>query len=128
MKLTAKELAERIGAKLDGDGTLELTGVAAPENAGPKQLIYVEAVKHLERAANSTATCVVAGEGMPLPGKTILRSAKPKVAFAMAAALLVEATPIANGVHATAIVAALARIGNNVSIGPYAVVGEDAHI
>jgi UDP-3-O-[3-hydroxymyristoyl] glucosamine N-acyltransferase len=30
--------------------------------------------------------------------------------------------------HATAIVAPLARIGKNVSIGPYAVIGEDAHI
>jgi UDP-3-O-[3-hydroxymyristoyl] glucosamine N-acyltransferase len=128
MKLTAKELAERIGAKLDGDGTPELTGVAAPENAGPKQLIYVEAVKHQERAANSTATCVVAGEDVSLPGKTILRSAKPKVAFAKAAALLVEATLIAKGVHATAIVAPSARIGNNVCVGPYAVVGENAHI
>jgi UDP-3-O-[3-hydroxymyristoyl] glucosamine N-acyltransferase len=128
MKRTAQELAEKIGARVEGDGALELVGVAAPERAGSKQLIYVEAAKHAERAAESAARCVVAGEGVALPGKTILRSAQPKVAFAKAAALLLESAPIANGVHPTAIVAPLARIGEDVSIGPYAVIGEDAHI
>jgi UDP-3-O-[3-hydroxymyristoyl] glucosamine N-acyltransferase len=128
MKLTAKELAERIGTRIEGDGALELVGVAAPERAGARQLIYAEAVKHAERALASTATCVVANEGIALPGKTVLRSTHPKVAFAKAAALLVERAPIASGVHATAIVAPLARIGVNVGIGPYAVIGEDAHI
>jgi UDP-3-O-[3-hydroxymyristoyl] glucosamine N-acyltransferase len=128
MKLTAKELAEKIGARVEGDGALELTSVAAPERAGAKQLIYVEAAKHVARAVASAAACVIAGEEIALPGKTVLRSAQPKVAFAKAAGLLVERAPIASGVHPTAIVAALARIGTNVGIGPYAVIGEDAHI
>jgi UDP-3-O-[3-hydroxymyristoyl] glucosamine N-acyltransferase len=128
MNLTAKELAEKIGAKLEGDGTLELAGLAAPERAGSKHLIYVEAAKHSERAVASAAMCVVASEGIPLPGKTILRSAQPKVAFAKAAALLLEPAPVARGVHPTAIVAPLARIGENVGIGPYAVIGEDVHV
>ena len=128
MKMTAKALAEKIGARVEGDATQELTTVAAPERAGPKHLIYVEAAKHAGRAAASAAACVVAGEGIALPGKTLLRSAQPKVAFAKAAAFLLERTPIASGAHPTAIVAPLARIGTDVGIGPYAVIGEDAHI
>lgn len=128
MNLTAKEVAEKIGANLEGDGTLELIGVAAPERAGAKHLIYVEAAKHAERAAQSAAVCVIAGEGTPLSGKTVLRSAQPKVAFAKAARMLLEARPIASGIHPTAIVAPTGRIGECVGIGPYAVIGEDAHI
>jgi len=128
MKMTAQEVANKIGARLDGDGSLELTAVAAPERAGAKQLIYVEAAKHAERAVASAAACVLAPDGMMLPGKTVLRSAQAKVAFARAAALLLERAPIASGVHGTAIVAPLARIGANVGIGPYAVIGEDAHV
>jgi UDP-3-O-[3-hydroxymyristoyl] glucosamine N-acyltransferase len=128
MKYTARELAEKIGARVEGDASLELTGVAAPERAGAKQLIYVDAAKHAERAASSAAGCVIAGQGIALPSKTVLRSAQPKVAFAKAAALLLDRAPIANGVHPTAIVAPLAHIGANVSIGPYAVIGEDTHI
>jgi UDP-3-O-[3-hydroxymyristoyl] glucosamine N-acyltransferase len=126
--MTAKELAEKVGARLEGDGALELTSVAAPERAGIKHLIYMEAAKHSDRAMASAALCVVAGAGVALPGKTIFRSEQPKVTFAKAAALLVERAPVASGVHPTAIVAPLARVGENVGIGPYAVIGEDVHI
>jgi UDP-3-O-[3-hydroxymyristoyl] glucosamine N-acyltransferase len=128
MKRMAKELAEAIGAQLEGDGTLEIAGVAAPERAGARDLIYVESAKHAARAIASAAACVIAGEGLHLPGKTLLRHRQPKVAFAKAAALLLERPPIAAGIHPTAVVAPLARVAPSASIGPYAVIGEDAHI
>jgi UDP-3-O-[3-hydroxymyristoyl] glucosamine N-acyltransferase len=128
MRRTAKELAEAIGARLEGDGGAELGGVAAPERAGARDLIYVESAKHAQRAAASGAVCVVAAEGIVLAGKTVLRSAQPKVAFARAAELLLGRAPIAAGIHPAAIIAPLARLGAGVGIGPYAVIGEDAHV
>ena len=128
MRQTAKELAEAIGARLEGDGAVEIGGIGAPERAGKGDLIYLDAAKHAERAASSAAICVIAGEGAALPGKTVLRSAHPKVAFAQAAELLLGRTPIASGIHPTAIVAPLARVAVGVGIGPYAVIGEDVHI
>jgi UDP-3-O-[3-hydroxymyristoyl] glucosamine N-acyltransferase len=128
MRRTAKELGEAIGARLEGDGVFEIAGVAAPERAGARDLIYVEAAKHAQRAAASAAVCVIAPEGLPLPGKTVLRSTQPKVAFARAAELLLGRPPIASGIHPTAIVAPLARIAPGAGIGPYAVIGEDSHV
>lgn len=128
MKHTVATMAEAVGARVEGDASLELLGVAAPERAGPKYLIYVEARKHAERASVSAALCVVASEGISLPGKTVLRHPQPKVAFAKAAALLLEPAPIVTGIHHTALVAPQARIGVNVGIGPYAVIAEGAHI
>jgi UDP-3-O-[3-hydroxymyristoyl] glucosamine N-acyltransferase len=128
MRHTVAEVAAAVEAKVEGDPSLELSGVAAPEHAGTRDLIYVETAKHVDRAAISRAACVVAGEGVALPGKTILRSVQPKVAFAKAASMLLERAPIASGIHPTAIVAPLARVGENVSIGPYALIGEDVHV
>jgi UDP-3-O-[3-hydroxymyristoyl] glucosamine N-acyltransferase len=128
MKRTAEELAESIGATLEGDRNLEVTGVASPERAGARDLIYVESAKNAARAAASAALCAIAREGVALPGKTVLRSSQPKVAFAKAAELLLGRPPIAAGIHLTAIVPPLARIAPGASIGPYAVIGEDAHI
>jgi len=128
MRLTAKQVAERIGAVLEGRGDAEVSGVAAPERAGATQLIYVESPKHIERAAASGAQCVVASRGVALPGKTVLRSELPKVAFAKAAALLNEAIPIARDLHPTVIVAPTARIVENAAIGPYTVIGENVHV
>jgi UDP-3-O-[3-hydroxymyristoyl] glucosamine N-acyltransferase len=128
MTRTARELGEAIGAKIEGDGAVELRAVAAPERAGPHDLIYLDAAKHVERASSSAAPCVIAGDGVNVSGKTVLRHRQPRLAFAKAAALLLERPPIATGIHETAIVAPLARIGGNVSIGPYAVIGEDTHV
>jgi UDP-3-O-[3-hydroxymyristoyl] glucosamine N-acyltransferase len=128
MSRTAAELAAAIGARVDGDDDVEIRGVAAPERAGPRDLIYVEVAKHADRAAASAAECVIAPEGLGFPGKTVLRSGTPKLAFAKAAALLLERAAIAVGIHPTAIVPPLARLAPGVSVGAYSVIGEDAHI
>jgi UDP-3-O-[3-hydroxymyristoyl] glucosamine N-acyltransferase len=128
MKKTAKELAAAVGATVEGNGDLELRAVASPERAGPRDLIFADSPKEALRAQSSAATCVIAAPDVELPGKTVLRSATPKLAFAKAATLLKERTPIATGVHPTAIIAALVQIAPNVGIGPYAVIGEDVHI
>jgi UDP-3-O-[3-hydroxymyristoyl] glucosamine N-acyltransferase len=128
MMQTASAIAAAIGAKLEGNGSIELRGVAAPERAGPHDLIYVEKAKHADRAATSAALCVIAPENIALAGKTVLRSPNPKVAFAKAAALILERVPIAIGIHPTAIVAPLAKISAKAGIGPFAVIGEDARI
>ena len=128
MKKTAQELASAVGAQLEGDSAFELMGVAAPERASSSDLIFVDAAKHLDRAAASAARCVVVSENISVPGKTLLRAKDAKVAFAKAAGLLREPSIIASGVHPTAVIAPLAKIAPRASIGPYAVIGEDAHI
>ena len=128
MRRTAGELAEAIGATLEGNAALEIAGVAAPERAASRDLIYVDSAKHAERACTSAALCVIADEGLRLPGKTVLRTTHPKLGFARAAALLLDRAPIASGIHPSAIVAPLALVAENASIGPYAVIGEDAHV
>ena len=128
MKKTAQELAEAVGALLEGDSSIEVTGVAAPERASSADLIFVDAAKHTLRAEASLARCVVVGQGISVAGKTLLRAKEAKVAFAKAAALLREPSLIAKGVHATAVIAPLAKIAPSASVGPYAVIGEDAHI
>src|SRR5260370_1813148 len=117
MRRTAKELAEAIGARLEGDGSAELGGVAAPERAGTRDLIYVESAKHAQRAAASAAMCVIAAEGVGLSGKTVLRRTQPKPAFSRAAEMLLWPAPIASGIHPTAIVAPLARVASGAAIG-----------
>jgi UDP-3-O-[3-hydroxymyristoyl] glucosamine N-acyltransferase len=128
MKKTAQELAVAVGALLEGDGAIEVTGVAAPERASSGDLIFVDAEKHAARAEASMAQCIVVAHGISVTGKTLLRAKEAKVAFARAAALLREPSLIAKGVHPTAIIAPLAKVAPSAGVGPYAVIGEDAHI
>jgi UDP-3-O-[3-hydroxymyristoyl] glucosamine N-acyltransferase len=128
MTCTARELAEYLGAELEGDPSLVVSKVSSPENAGPEDLIYVESARHLDRAARSAARCAIVDPEMELRGKTLLRTAEPKLAFAKAAARLVPAARIAQGIHPTAVISSAARLGRGVSVGPYAVIEDAAEI
>jgi len=128
MKQTAKVLAEAIGAVVEGDGSVELAGVASPERASSSDLIFVDSPKQVARAEASAARCVVLPTGLSVAGKTLLRAQHAKVAFAKAAAVLREASIIAQGIHPAVVILPLAKIAATASIGPYAVIGEDVHV
>ena len=128
MTRTAKEIAEHIGAQIEGDESLKLNSVAAPERAGAHDLIYLDSAKHTDRVVASAAYCVVAPREVGLRGKTVLRVLNAKLAFAQAAAFLIERPSIARGIHPTAIIGSLAKVSPTASIGPYAVIGEDSTI
>jgi len=125
---TIQELADFLGCKLEGDGAALVSGVASPAAARAEDLIYVESPRHLEQAAASAASCAVIPPGLSLPGKILLRAANPKLAFARAAEWLVPASPIAQGIHPTALIASSAKLGPGVAVGPYAVIEEDVQI
>ncbi|HEV2297538.1 MAG TPA: UDP-3-O-(3-hydroxymyristoyl)glucosamine N-acyltransferase [Candidatus Acidoferrales bacterium] len=128
MRRTALDLAEYLQAELHGNPSLWLSGVAGPEDAGPEDLIYLDALKHLPRAQTSAAKCAVVREGVLLEGKTLLIVKDPKLAFAKAAAWLLDTAPIATGMHPTAWIDASAKLSSGVSVGAYAVIESGAKI
>src|ERR1700722_15771891 len=128
MALTARELAEFIGAKLLGDDSVVLSGVASPESAGPQDLIYLDSMRYQDRAQNSAAKCVLAPLGLSLKNKTILEVENPKLAFAKASVRFLSNYAPPAGVHPSAIVASSARINPNVFIGPYVVIEDEVEI
>ena len=128
MTHTANELAQFLGCTIEGDGSMIVSGVAAPASARPADLIYVETPRHLDRAAASAAKCVVIAPGLTLEGKTLLRAVNPKLAFARAAEFLLPPAPIAIGIHPTAVISPTAQLAQGVAVGPYAVIEDEVKI
>jgi UDP-3-O-[3-hydroxymyristoyl] glucosamine N-acyltransferase len=128
MTRTAAELAEYLGARLEGDPRAQISGVASPERAGAGDLIYFDSPRHQKRAADSAARCVLAKPGERMAGKTILEAGDPKFAFAKAARWLQPDRAPSAGVHPTAIIAAGAKVAARVFIGPYVVIEDGAEI
>jgi len=127
--MTARELAKRLNLVLEGDPATPVAGLATPERAHQNDLIFVEAPKHLPRAARSLARCVIVPLDAHLAEKTLLRAANPRLAFARAAGVLLAPPRVAApGVHATAVVGPRVRMGKDVALGPYAVIEEGAEI
>src|SRR6202049_4772837 len=125
MTHTAGEVAQYLGARLEGDALALVSGVASPDRAGAEDLIYVDSPRHRGRAVESAARCVLVRPSLRLAGKTIIETSDPKFAFAKAAAWLLRKPPPPAVVHPTAIVGSRAHPGANVSGCPSALVGGD---
>lgn len=128
MSKRAGELAAYLGGEVVGDATVEIRGVASLAGARPGDLIYVESIKLLPQALASPASAVLVGTGAFLRGKTLIRVAHPKWAFARATEWLLPEPPLVSGVHPTAVVHPTARLGEGAALGPHVVIEEHVRV
>ena len=129
--LTTAALAAKLGAVLEGDGATEVTGVADLKAARPGQVSFAGNPKYLAAVAASAATAVIVPQEAQIdpPRPALLRVPQVDAAFAAACALFAPKPVVqARGVHPQALVAPEATLGNDVSIGAFAVVEAGAVI
>ena len=127
--MRVRELAEWLGASLEGDGEREVARAASLESAGAADLSFVGNRKAAEQAPASGAGCLIVPPEFPNPdGRTLIRASEPRTAFAKAVGRLHPVAATEPGVHPTAVVAGSAEIGAGVAIGPHASVGEGTRI
>ncbi len=132
MKL--QELAHRLGCRLEGNPTLEIRSVAGIDHAKKGELTFLANRRYSPLLKTTRASAVLVEEGIGLPREdgleplAALRTPNPYLAFAQALELFYKAPVYEAGVHATAIVAASAKIGQGAHIGPYCFVDEGVEI
>ncbi len=122
MKLRVFEIAELAGGVVEGDAGVEITGAADLESAGPHDLAFVANRKAAAAAQASAAGCLIVPQEFP-PGRTLVRVADPRTAFARAVARLCPPERPAPGIHPTAVIAAGADVADDASVGPYVSIG-----
>jgi UDP-3-O-[3-hydroxymyristoyl] glucosamine N-acyltransferase len=123
-----RELAERLGCRLEGDGDVEVVRVAGIQDAKSGDLTFVANSKYESALGTTHASAVLLREGPLTAPCAILRTPDPYLAFARAVGLFAPVWRPEGGVHAMAAVAATARLGRNVSIGAFVAVGNGTTI
>ncbi len=126
--MTLRELAERLGCELKGDGTIEITGVAGMEQAGPSEITFLANPKYAPKVKHCRAAAILVSQPLAQASPASLVSANPYHDFARALALFYQPPRPPAGIHPQASIASTARIGEGAAIGPYAVVGEHVTI
>lgn len=126
MKLA--ELASALALPFEGDGALQVTGLASLEDAGPRDLAFVTGPKYRDAFAASRGGAFLLPPDFESLRRPCLRSRAPYADFARAIDLLAPRAGQAPGVHPTAVVASDAVLGPSVSIGAYAVIGAGAKL
>ncbi|HWC02571.1 MAG TPA: UDP-3-O-(3-hydroxymyristoyl)glucosamine N-acyltransferase [Methylomirabilota bacterium] len=118
------ELARLVGGDLEGDPALEIRGFASLESAGPGDLSFVAAARHLDAARRSAATALVAPPGLDLAGRPAIRVPQPYVALTVVLRAFFPDPVTTPGIHPTAHVADSARVSVDATVAAFAVVGE----
>jgi UDP-3-O-[3-hydroxymyristoyl] glucosamine N-acyltransferase len=126
--VTLRTLAEQLGCRLDGDGDIEITGVAGLEAAGPGDVTFLANPRYQSSLAGTRASAVILKDDGTVAPCAALRAADPYLAFARAVGVFAPSWRPPSGVHAMASVAASAHLGADVSIGAFVSVGENARI
>ncbi len=126
MAKSLRQIAEVVGGRVVGDGATVVARVASVESARVGDLVFVERSGGLERALAGAASAVIAGEfAVGAAGKPLMIVAEPRLAFARVGALLRPRVARMAGIHAAAVVAASARMGEGVCVDAGAVIGEE---
>lgn len=126
--MTLHEVAQALGATLEGPGELEITGLAGIESAAPGQLTFVSNPKYARLARTTRASAILVEPAFePLQTPT-LRILNPYLAFARALALFHQPLDYPPGIHPTAVIAPTAVVGARAHIAPYVFVGHHATI
>jgi UDP-3-O-[3-hydroxymyristoyl] glucosamine N-acyltransferase len=123
-----RDLAARLECRLEGDGDVEITGVAGIQSAGPGDVTFLANLKYQSALAATRAGAVLLREDGPTAPCPVLRARDPYLAFARAVGIFAPSLRPAPGIDPMAAVAADVSLGAEVSIGPFVSVGEGARI
>lgn len=130
MKL--RDLADRLGCRLEGGGDVEILRVAGIQSARQGDLAFIANPRYVRGLATTGASAVIvdanADVGAVPPTCSLVRSDNPYVAFARAVGLFAHVTPPAKGVDRHSAIDADVKLGDDVSIGPFVTIESGASI
>ena len=131
---TLSELADLVKGKIVGDPTMVIIGVSEIQNGRESTITFLGNLKYKKYLPTTGASAVVVPEASLLDNKPGIVHHNPQLAIAK---ILGEFTPklrYTSGVNETAYVDSKAKIGKNVTIGPFSVIeagviiGDDSNI
>ena len=131
--MSLDELAKRVGARLEGDGSVQVTGCASIEHAGPNEVTFLSNTKYSRFLRTTGAAAVIIDSKTPQPSRAAgLVADDPYFAFRNAAVALhgfrVHPQPVGGPVSDRGYVHPEATVGSGTVVHPFAVVDAGATI
>ena len=127
MKKTLKEIADYVGGRIVGDENIVISGLDNIEGAGEHDLTFA-VEPHIEEAKSTRAAAVMLPEGIEDFPRPALYVAEPRAAFASLLALFTPKPVFPKGVSSEAHIGKNVKLGEDVTIMPFACVDDHAVI
>lgn len=131
MGYTIEDIAKALGAQALGDLSVEVDGVAEPQDAGPRDLALAMKPAYADALAKGAALAAVMWDGADFESHG-LRAAiippRPRYALSGLSQRFDPGESFGSGIHPSAVIDAAAELAEDVCVGPLAVIGPGARI
>lgn len=131
MSIRLDTIAEALGARLDGDGSIPITGASEPALCGRSDLALAMDPKYASGLSAGAARAAILWDGANRADhglEAALFVGRPRLAMAHLSRLFDPGPEIASGIHPSAIIDPTAQIGEGARIGPLTVIGRGVRI
>ena len=122
------DLAERVGAEVRGDASLEIHGVATLEEAGPADLSFFTNPRYRSAAESTRAGALLVGKRRASIDRNLLITDEPYAALGELLELYHPTTAFAPGVSPDARLGQGVELGRDVHVAAFAVLGEGVRL
>lgn len=127
MHVTLVELAALLDGEIEGDERLIISGIAPLDRAQHGDLTFLTHRKYARQLARSQASAVLVGRQQPVD-RPALRVPNPFLALITLLECFFPPRHPALGIDTRAVLDAEVHVGDQVSIGPYAVIGRGTRL
>ncbi len=129
MAFTLAELAQRVGGRAEGDGSIRIERVMPLEEAGPSDVSFFANRKYASAFAATRAGAVIVGESEAVaPGRNLLRAPNAYLAFAKVSTLFHPPREAVPEVSPRAVIAPGAEVDPSAEVRDLAYVGAGAKV
>lgn len=129
ISFTLSELAEKIGAKLQGDGRIIINSAAPVSKAQPGDITFIANQKYLKHLKETNASAIVLDFDTECDELAVLRHDNPYLAFSHIIDMLYDDRPKVDlGIDATAVVDNSASIDETAAVGPLCHIKDNSKI
>ncbi len=121
------DLAKKINGVVEGDSSLEITGVGSIETAGPGHITFAKGKKFISKLKQSKASAVLVNSKVEIAMNQVI-SSRPELAFAK---LLEHFHPQSRPkpeIHPSAVLGTNVTLGKRVTLAPLVCVGNNVRI
>lgn len=131
MSQTIEHIAQALGARAEGDLSIEVTGASEPATAEPDQIALAMSEKYAEGLREGKARAALLWEGADwraLGLEAAVFVTRPRLAMAGLSKAFDPGPNVEPGIHPTCVIDPTAIIGKDAAIGPFTVIGKEAKI
>ena len=128
MKKRLKELAEWVDGTVVGDGEIEISGIAALEEARAGEITFIADPKYLPKLGETKASAIIVSRDVSQGGKPLLCVTNPYLAFVKILTLFFEKPYQPKGIDSNTWISPTAKLGKDLTLYPFVYVGDRSSI